>query len=140
MYWSIRFRARCCNPASLLNVACCAAVAAGWWFVSQNPEWLLLAQDELDKAVGELGLKPQEEPEGLLASGFIEADEASVSTELGGRIVALGADEGDQVDEGDVLVELDDSLLLAQIEMAEAEVAVAEAMLAQAEELMRQSR
>ncbi|MFC2016048.1 HlyD family secretion protein [Chloroflexota bacterium] len=108
-----------------------AAIAAGWWFVSQNPEWLILAQDELDKAVGELGLKPEEEPEGLLASGFIEADEASVSTEMGGRIVALHADEGDEVVKGDVLMELDDSLLQAQIEIASADVAVAEAMLAQ---------
>jgi HlyD family secretion protein len=107
------------------------AVVGGWWFVSQNPEWWLWAQDEFAKAVGELGLEPEEEPEGLLASGFIEADEAWVTTELGGRIVALHADEGEKVDEGDVLAELDDSFLLAQIEMAEAELAVAEAMLAQ---------
>jgi multidrug efflux pump subunit AcrA (membrane-fusion protein) len=106
-------------------------VAAGWWFVNQNPEWWFWALDEFDKAVEELGLKPEEEPKGLTASGFIEADEALVTTELGGRIVALYADEGDEVAEGDLLVELNDSLLLAQIEMAEADLAVSEAMLAQ---------
>jgi len=102
----------------------------GWWFASQNPEWWSWAQDEFTKAVSELGLEPEEEPAGLVASGFIEADEASVTTELGGRIVALYAGEGDEVREGDVLVELDDSLLLAQTEMAAADLAVAEAMLA----------
>jgi multidrug resistance efflux pump len=115
--------------AILLVVA--AAALGGWWFVSQNPEWWSQAQEELGKAVDELGLQPEEEAEGLVASGFIEADEASVMTELGGRIVALHADEGEQVEKGDVLAELDASFVRAQIEMAEAELAVAEAMLAQ---------
>jgi multidrug efflux pump subunit AcrA (membrane-fusion protein) len=50
---------------------------------------------------------------------------------MGGRIVALHAGEGGEVAEGQVVVELDDSLLLAQIEMAETELGVAEATLAQ---------
>jgi multidrug efflux pump subunit AcrA (membrane-fusion protein) len=108
-----------------------ALALGGWWFFSQYPEWWFWAQDEFTKAVDELGLDPEEGPEGLAASGFVEADEASVTTELGGRIVRLHADEGDEVNAGDVLVELDDSLLLAQIEMAEADLAVAETMLAQ---------
>jgi multidrug efflux pump subunit AcrA (membrane-fusion protein) len=108
-----------------------AAIVGGWWFVTQNPEWVDWAQIELGKAVDELGLQPEEEPEGLVASGFIEADEAAVTTELGGRIVTLSADEGEMVNEGDVLVDLDDSLLLAQIETAKSELEVAEAMLAQ---------
>ena len=111
----------------LLTVS--AAVVGGWWFVDRNPEWWFWIQDEFDRAVDELGLEPEEEPEGLVASGFIEADEASVTTELGGRIVSLQADEGDEVKQGDVLVELDDSLVLAQLDMAEADLAVAEAML-----------
>jgi HlyD family secretion protein len=108
-----------------------AAVAAGWWFFNQNPEWWLWAQYEFSKAVAELGLEPEEGPRGLAASGFIEADEALVTTELGGRIVALYADEGDEVSEGELLVELNGSLLAAQIEVAGAELAVTEAMLAQ---------
>lgn len=114
------------------------AVAGGWWYINQNPEWWFWLQGEFEKAVAELGLEPQEEPQGLTASGFIEAEEASVTTELGGRIVALHADEGDEVSRGEVLVELDDSLLLAQIEIAEAEVAVAEAALAQVKAGVRQ--
>jgi HlyD family secretion protein len=107
--------------------------AAGgvWWYVNEHPEWWFWAQDEFDKAVAELGLEATPPPPGLSASGFIEADEASVTTELGGRIVALYADEGDEVEQGQVLVRLDDSLLLGQIQIAEADVALAEATLAQ---------
>jgi multidrug efflux pump subunit AcrA (membrane-fusion protein) len=108
-----------------------AAMAAGWWYVNQNPEWWKWAKGEFDKAVAELGLQPEEEPAGLTASGFIEAEEAFVTTELGGRVVKLYADEGDRVDKGELLVELDDSLLKAQIEMAKADLAVAEALLDQ---------
>ena len=66
----------------------------------------------------------------LTASGFIEADEASVASEIGGRIVAIHAAEGEQVSEGQVLVEMDSALLEAQIEQAEADLAAAEAALA----------
>jgi len=119
-------------------VVVAGAIAGGWWFFNQNPEWWSWLQDEFDQAVAELGLEPQAEPPGLVASGFIEADEASVTTELGGRIVALYADEGDEVEQRAVLVELDDSLLLGQIAMAEAEVDVAEASLAQVKAGVRQ--
>ena len=107
-----------------------AAAVGGWLYTRQNPEAWSLVQGWLEEAVDELGLEPEEEVQGLVASGFIEAETASVTTELGGRIVALHASEGDLVSMGEVLVELDDSLLLAQMEMAEAELAVAEAMLA----------
>jgi HlyD family secretion protein len=107
------------------------ALVAGWWYLNENPEWISWIQEEAEAAIQELGLEPQPEPKGLLASGFIEAEEALVSTELGGRIVAVHADEGDEVAEGQVVVELDGTLLLAQIGVAESEVAIEEAVLAQ---------
>jgi HlyD family secretion protein len=106
-----------------------AAVVGGWWYTSRNPELWPMIQSEFETAVDELGLEPEEEAQGIVASGFVEAEKASVTTELGGRIVALHASEGDSVSQGEVLVELDDSLLLAQVEMAKAELAVAEATL-----------
>jgi multidrug efflux pump subunit AcrA (membrane-fusion protein) len=115
-----------------------AAVGGGWWYVNQNPELWFRAQEELDAAVQELGIEGEEPPPGLEASGFVEADEASVTTELGGRIVALHADEGDQVAGGQTLVELDSSLLKAQIEVAEAELTVAEATLSRVKAPVRQ--
>lgn len=108
-----------------------SGLVGGWWYLRQRPEWAAWLQDELNRAVDDLGLGQAEAPAGLVASGFVEADEASVSTELGGRIVALHADEGDEVEEGMILVELNDALLEAQIRVAEADLAAAEAALAQ---------
>jgi len=75
------------------------------------------------------------EPEesGLTASGFIEADEVAVAPELGGRVVELLADEGDEIEAGQVLVRLDGTLLDAQAKVAQAALDVAEAGLAQAQ-------
>ena len=114
-----------------------AAVAVGWWYTGENPDVISQVQEELDAAVQELGLEPEEEPPGLVASGFIEADEATVTAEIGGRIVALYAREGDEVTASSVLVELDDSLLHAQAEVAEAELEVIEATLAQVQARVR---
>jgi len=69
----------------------------------------------------------------LTASGFIEAEELDVAPELGGRVVELLADEGDDVEAGQVLVRLDGTLLDAQIEVAQAALDVAQAGLAQAQ-------
>jgi HlyD family secretion protein len=117
--------------AIILLLVLAAAAVGGWWYIQENPAWQSWLQDNLDQALLELGLTPQEPVGGLLASGFVEAREVSVSSEMGGRIVALHADEGDEVVAGQVLVELDGALLDSQIHSAEAEVAMAEAMLAQ---------
>ncbi len=122
----------------VIVVAVCGVVAAGWWYLNQNPEWWFWLQDEFAEAVAELGLESAEKTVGLVASGFIEAEEVSVTSELGGRIVALHADEGDEVAVGQTVVELDRSLLLSQLKVAEAELAVAEAHLAQVQAGVRQ--
>ncbi len=114
---------------ALLLVA--ALAVGGWWFIRQNPAWRAWFEERLDRAATRFGLGAEEESSVIAASGFIEAEQASVTTDLGGRIVAIHADEGDEVEEGQVVVELDDALLLAQIEIAEAELAAAEAQLAQ---------
>lgn len=106
------------------------AAAGGWWYVSQHPNVWSTVRDEFAKAVDELGLRSQPQVQGLVASGFIEADQVSVTTDIGGRIVALHAGEGDEVRAEEVLVELDDSLLRAQVDIAEADLAAAEAALA----------
>jgi multidrug efflux pump subunit AcrA (membrane-fusion protein) len=49
--------------------------------------------------------------EGISASGFIEAEEVSIVAEIGGRIVEIPADEGDEVAKGGVLVKLDTALM-----------------------------
>jgi len=115
--------------AAVLLVLVAVGVGVSW-YVSQNPDVWITAQDEFAKAVDELGLKSQQQVEGIVASGFIEADQVSVTTEMGGRIVAMHGTEGDEVSAGEVMVELDDALLLAQVDIAEADLGVAEAALA----------
>jgi multidrug resistance efflux pump len=92
------------------------------------------------------------EPASLTGSGAIEAETVAITAELGGRILELKVNEGDEVTAGQALVELDQADLLAQrvqleatlatakanLELASAaawpaEVAVAQAQLAQAE-------
>jgi multidrug resistance efflux pump len=62
---------------------------------------------------------------GLLASGFIEAEEVELSSETGGRVVMLGFAEGDAVQPGDVVVQLDTSLLEAQRDGIQAQIDIA---------------
>lgn len=79
-------------------------------------------------------LQPQAQSESPLleASGVIQTDEIAIASELSGRIAAIPAQEGARVEAGDVLVQLDTSLIDADIETAKAQMAIAEAGLAQA--------
>jgi HlyD family secretion protein len=66
-------------------------------------------------------------PEGIVqANGRIEAEQVQVATKLAGRVVEIGADEGDMVDAGAVLARMDDSELQAQLRGAKAQVNRAE--------------
>ncbi len=42
-----------------------------------------------------------------VVSGFIESDQINVTSEVSGRVVALGADEGETIKAGQTLVQLD---------------------------------
>ena len=75
----------------------------------------------------------QSEADGLVASGFIEAEEVAIAPELGGRVLELLVEEGDDVEAGQVLALLDGTLLEAQIEAAQAGLDMAQAQLARAQ-------
>ena len=112
----------------LLAVALLAAAGyAAWWVWQARPDLVqpILARLNPSTSTAQAG--------GLLASGTIEADKVSVTTESGGRIVQLLADEGDAVRAGQAVLRLDAALLDAQIAQAEAAVAVVEAQLALAQ-------
>ena len=101
------------------------AVAGGYWYFSQNPA-------ELSQLQVELGLITETEASGVhSASGFIEAEETSTAAETGGRITRITAEEGDFVETGQVLVELDTALLEAEIEQAKAKINTTKAQLDQ---------
>jgi len=98
------------------------AVAATAFFVLNPAAWnqtlvaLKLAEPQTD---------------GISASGFIEAEKVSIASELGGRIAGLAVEEGDEVEEGQLLARLDDTMAQARLEVAQAGLEVAQARLAQ---------
>jgi len=112
------------DPIAIIDADVIAAAEAGI-YLAANPaaRQQVLAQLELAAP----------ETEGLMASGFIEAEEVAIAPELGGRVVELLADEGDEVEAGQVLVRLDATLLEAQIKVAQAGLEVAQAGLVQAQ-------
>lgn len=61
------------------------------------------------------------------ASGTIEATQTRIGPELGGRVLAINVAEGDVVEAGSVLIELDATLLTAQRTQAEAALQATEA-------------
>src|SRR5574337_943556 len=63
----------------------------------------------------------------LAASGTIETTSISINPEVGGRVVAVNFKEGDVVKAGDVLIQLDTTLLEAQRAQAAAALASATA-------------
>lgn len=79
------------------------------------------------------GASAQAESE-VTGSGVIQPQtDVVISAEIGGRVTALEADEGDQVEAEEVLVRLDDDMALAQLDQAQAAVAAAKANLASVE-------
>jgi multidrug resistance efflux pump len=103
-----------------------ALVAGGVVLARQNSS----VRDWIGTALATVGLAEAQAGE-LVVSGFIRADEAIVSAELGGRVVAIHAGEGDPVQAGEIVVELDASALQAQIDQARADLNLAKAQLAQ---------
>lgn len=125
----------------LVLVAVAATVAGAWWWARSSPgqatQFLVEGGLEASRAaqfVSWLGGQTEpEEAETLFASGSIEGEEVTIVSEFGGRILGLYATEGNEVYTGQVLVELDTSLLSAQMVQAQAAVAAAEANLASVE-------
>ena len=66
------------------------------------------------------------------ASGFIEAEIISIAPEMAGRITARPASDGTEVQQGDVLLKLEDDILAAQVDLAQGKLNEAQAVLAQA--------
>ncbi|MGC9520754.1 MAG: biotin/lipoyl-binding protein [Anaerolineae bacterium] len=65
----------------------------------------------------------------LEASGTFSARTVDISPQIGGELLSIHVEEGQQVEAGDELIRLDDQLLKAQYDQATAAVHVAEAAL-----------
>ena len=102
-------------------------IGGGYWYFNQNP-------DQLTQLKLKAGLITEAEASGVQSvSGYIESEEVDVAAETGGRITRLLVDEGDFVEVGQVIVELDMDLLDTQIRQTEAKIATAKAQLAKVE-------
>lgn len=116
-----------------------AGLAGAWWWVRTSPvqvqQFLVgrgVEESRAEAAVAALGGQTgSEEGSPLIASGTIEGDEVAIVSELGGRIVHLDVEEGEEVQASQVLVQLDASSLEAERAKAEAAVAAAKANLEQ---------
>ena len=60
-------------------------------------------------------------------SGFIEADEIRLGSRVGGRVARVQVEEGQEVSEGQVLIDLEPYDLLARQHEAQATLAAKEA-------------
>src|SRR5512143_745856 len=74
-----------------------------------------------------------------IVSGFIESDQITITSEMSGRIAVLAADEGTGVTTGQQIVQLDPTLVNAQIAQAQSAVESAKAQLAQIQDGPRSS-
>lgn len=112
------------------------ATAVGWIYYRANPDaWAALVADLNGEgtasrpAASRPASRPSRATGTLMASGAIETEDVTVAAELGGRIVAIMADEGDEVEVGSSLLQLDQRILEAQRDGAAANVAQAQAAL-----------
>lgn len=76
--------------------------------------------------VGCQALPLQADPGPLTASGTISATSTRISAEIPGKILDIKADKGGEVKAGDIVLRLDDAILQAQHDQAEASVQVAQ--------------
>jgi len=108
-----------------LIVLALAIVAAAIWGLAT------LYPDKARSVASSLGLakSDSEEEQVIRASGSIEAKEVVISPEVGGRVLKVYVEEGQEVKAGDVLVHLDESVLLAQLQQALATLETARANL-----------
>ena len=78
---------------------------------------------------GGFGVGAGDQEVALVASGFIEAEEVDVAAEIGGRVVEIPVEEGDEVDEGETIIQIDATILEANRDAAQANLDMATAQL-----------
>ncbi|MCB9079266.1 MAG: efflux RND transporter periplasmic adaptor subunit [Anaerolineaceae bacterium] len=113
-----------------LIVIILTGLALAVWSYRQYPAVFAPLEAEVDQLLVELGLREAETSADVQASGYIEAEDVTIAAEVGDRIARISVDEGDYVQAGQVLVELDTAVLDATTRQAEAKVATAKAQLA----------
>lgn len=100
-----------------------ALIGTGYSYLQQHP-------DQLRQLQFRFGLISELEATGIYSvSGYIEAEAVDLAAETGGRIARIIVDEGDFVEAGQTLIELDTGLLETEVQQARAKIGTAKANL-----------
>ncbi len=103
-----------------------ALIALGYVFLFSGAKTISVAQVRVDTGGPSLGESV------LSASGYVVAHhKIAVGAKVMGRVAWIGVEKGDRVQEGQVLVRLEDSEFRAQVNQARANLAAAQARLDQ---------
>ncbi len=121
----------------LLVPATLIVVVAAWWFLWRPAAGSVAV--EIDTARRPPSIAAASSV--LDASGYVVARrEATVSSELTGKVREILVEEGMRVEEGQVVARLDDATQQAQLQLADAQVVAARAALAETEAQLRAAR
>lgn len=101
------------KPRALVYVAIALLIAIGIWILSTNQ--ITLGSEKANRP-----------------TAFIEADQSSASFKVGGRIIELMVEEGEEVKKGEVLAKIESDEVKAKVAQAQAAVAVTEGQIGQA--------
>jgi RND family efflux transporter MFP subunit len=112
-------------------------IAVGWWFLFRSGAGAVLVETDTARRPPSVAAASSV----LDASGYVVARrQATVSSEMTGKVREVLVEEGVRVEEGQVVARLDDATQRAQLAVAEAQADAAEAALAEIEARLRAAR
>lgn len=112
-------------------------VALGWWFIFRPSAAAVLVETDTARRPPSVAAASSV----LDASGYVVARrQATVSSELTGKVKEVLIEEGMRVEEGQVVAYLDDTTQQAQLALAEAQAEASQATLAELEANLRAAR
>ena len=121
----------------LLLPAVLIVVAIGWWFIFRPGAGVVLVETDIARRPPSIAAASSV----LDASGYVVARrQATVSSELTGKVREVLIEEGMRVEEGQVVAYLDDATQQAQLALARAQAEAARATLAELEANLRAAR
>src|SRR5690606_28606649 len=129
--------------ATLVIGIALGAGAAKWWAETATPGPAVaipVREAKSDLPTVEVAAVQQVQiPRGVSAVGSLRSEDAVIlRPEVSGRIVEINVDEGGRVKRGDILFRLDDSVVKAQLQQAQANLSLASSQYRRAEQLTKQ--
>lgn len=122
---------------SLVIPAVVIVIALGWWFIFRPGAGAVVVETDTARRPPSIAAASSV----LDASGYVVARrQATVSSEVTGKVREVLIEEGMRVEEGQVVAYLDDKTQQAQVALAEAQADAARATLAELEANLRAAR